>query len=1186
MSQAIPHHIIAIGASAGGMEEIITFFDHTPMDGVSYVIVQHLSADFKSRMVELLARHSKLTVTEAVNGIVVKNNEVYLIPSNKYMTIKDGSLYLTDKKENAPPHLTINTFFSSLAEEYGSKSIGIILSGLGTDGTEGIIAIKNAGGMVIARDPATSEFSSMPSHAIATGLVDFILEPAMMPQAIENYIEEEEELIFSQKEEEMNLTAIIDLIKENSALDVSDYKHATILRRTKRRAGFCNFETMGLYLDYLRKTPAEIEILCKEFLISVTSFFRDKQAFDIIEKEVLPETLKSLGPGEELKVWVAGCATGEEAYSIAILIAEQLTGNLKNTVVKIFATDMDSYALLHAGKGVYGKGISKNISSYLLEKYFIEEDSGYKVKPSIRKMVIFALHDMVKNPPYCNMHLISCRNLLIYMAPVLQKKIFSMLLFGLKRDAYLFLGSSENPVPILDKLQVVDKKWRIYKNLESSKAISLDFFSLPELLETKNIRAYPEPRHGAVNETLTLGEAMHDSLAVKLGYLAICIDEDHHVIKSYGDTSKYLLQKNFISNLQELLPKPVAVAFNILCRKVLNTGEVSVLSGIVFKSQGHVFSVNLSVSPLMIKGGQRLLLVTFQEDVAIGAVKTETIFNEDLHKDQYIFNLEQELKELKDKLAESGEELNGTIENMQSFNEEIISANEEMQSTNEEMQSVNEELHTINADYQLKNKELLEINDDLNNYFRSNLNGQLFVNKDLLLMKFSPGTVKQINLLDSDIGRPLSNISTNIKLETIIDDVKKVIEEGIVLTKEVETNNGKWYQIMTMPYIRLPDHNNDGAIITFNDITLLKNIQQELDISNKALEIAINSASLGIWSIDVRTREFVPSQRLKEIFGFLPEEEISYKDAIAQIVGDYKKTILDSVEECICTGGNYDMEYPIKRHDDNVVRWLRAVGNISKNNDGSPAYFTGVIQDITEQKLGNIRKNDFIALVSHELNTPLTIIQAYIQILAERALAQDDSFARESLSKAIAQVKKMSGLIKGFLNMACLEAGRIYLSEELFEIGALINETLEGVSVSTPGNAILFEPYAPVWVYADRDKIGQVINNLLINAVKYSPEINDIGVRFKEHKGMLEVSVRDNGIGIKGTEQEKLFDRYHRVENEHTKSISGFGLGLYLSAEIIQRHKGKIWVESVHGKGSTFFFSLPLPQSADNTLSY
>jgi len=831
-----PHHIIAIGASAGGMEEINTFFDHTPLDGVAYIIIQHLSSDFKSRMVELLARHSKLTVKEAEEGTLVKSNEVYLIPNDKYMEIRDNHLHLTAKIKSHISHLTINRFFNSLAANSGAKSIGIILSGLGSDGTEGIKAIKKAGGMVIARTPESTEFSSMPSHAIATGLVDFILEPEAMPNAVEDYIKYGSELLMDSKDDEKNLANIVNLIKEKSPLDFSDYKQTTILRRTKRRAAYSNFTSLENYFEFLKTKPEEIDALAKDYLISVTSFFRDKEAFDFIQKKILPGIVEKLTVGEELKMWVAGCATGEEVYSIAILVHELLTGPYKDIVVKIFATDIDTAAISHAGKGIYNHSIAKDVSPERLEKHFTKEGNSYRVNPVIRKMVIFAQHDLVKNPPYCNMHFISCRNLLIYMTPVLQKKIFTMLLFGLKMDGYLFLGSSESPMPIIKNLEIVNKKWKIYKNLETKRIISLDAFLLPEFTDVKRQSSTFSQEDNAKKVNTNLADAVNQSLVSELDNLVVCVDENNHVVQSYGDTGKYLLQKNFNSNLTELLPKHLSVAFNNLRVSALKTNKKASAVGISVKTGKSESKINISVMPLkMKKGSQKLLMVTFSEDKTPDTGDA-IVFNEKIFLDQYTLNLEEEIRELKDKLHLTYEQLDASNENMQSFNEELLSSNEEMQSTNEEMQSVNEELDTINSSYQLKNKELLEINDDLNNYFRSNINGQLFIDNDLRLMKFSPGAVNQINLLESDIGRPLSNISTNLKFETILDDIKRVLADGVIITKEIETNNGKWYQIMTMPYVQQTDNKRNGAVITFNDISELKNAQEELDKKNKSLQ--------------------------------------------------------------------------------------------------------------------------------------------------------------------------------------------------------------------------------------------------------------------------------------------------------------------------------------------------------------
>jgi two-component system CheB/CheR fusion protein len=1174
MSIRLPHHIIAIGASAGGMEEINTFFDHTPLDGVSYIIIQHLSPDFRSRMVELLARHSKLVVKEAENGMPVLSNEVYLIPNDKFMIVRNGSLYLTDKENVQGPHLTINTFFNSLAADNGSKAIGIILSGLGSDGSEGIRAIKKAGGMVMARNPETSEFTGMPSNAIITGVVDFVLEPELMPQAIEDYVKYGRETLMDSAEDDKNITAIIDLVKAQSPLDFTEYKLSTILRRTKRRAAFNNFNTLEAYLQHLKVTPRDTDALAKEFLISVTAFFRDKEAFDIIEKSVIPDIIKGLLPGEELKMWVAGCATGEEVYSLAILVAEQLKDDLKDTIVKIFATDIDNDALRHAGKGIYTSGVvKKGISAERLQQYFIKEGSHYRIGSEIRKMVIFAQHDLVKNPPYCNMHFISCRNLLIYMTPILQKKVFNMFLFGLRMNGYLFLGSSENPHSIIKNLEVVNKKWKIYKNLEPKRMVNFDAFSVPELLDTKRA-SLPMAFDDAFRNTSSgMDEEMTASIAKQLDCLVICIDEHMHVVKSFGDT-KYLLQKHFTSDLIELLPKPLMIAFNSLYNTALESNQEAIANGIVFNDLKVDLSVNQLASTEL---RQKLFLITFTEDKSVrSGQQNYKPFDEKTYLDQYTLNLEKEVKGLKSRLKSAGEQLAGFNENMQSFNEELLSANEEMQSTNEEMQSVNEELHTINADYQLKNKELLEINDDLNNYFRSNINGQMFIDKELRLMKFSPGTVQQINLLESDIGRLISDISTNIKFETIVEDIKQVLSDGIVIRKEIETKDGKWFQLMTMPYIQQIDHKNNGAIITFNDVTELKHTQQQLNNSNKLVEMATESAEMGTWSTHLKTSEFTPSLRLKEIYGFNKDEEMSFEVAVNQIVDEHRSLVSAAMDATINHGEKYDLEYSLKRFHDGRICWVRAIGNLTYGHDGVASHFSGVMHDVTEDKLDDLRKNDFIAMVSHELKTPITSIQAYIQLLNAKAKKAEDNFAFGILDKAEMQVKKMNTLIDSFLNTSLLEAGKINLRKQTFEINSLMNEIVEEISLINPKSHILMHPCSSIEVNADRDKIGQVIINLLSNAAKYSSPTKEIEISCKKADGMVWVSIKDQGTGIKSEDQGRLFDRYYRIENTHTQNISGFGLGLYLSSEIIKRHEGSMGVESKIGEGSTFYFKLPL----------
>lgn len=822
------HHIISIGASAGGIEEIASFFDQPPLAGVSYIIIQHLSPDFPTRMAELLAKHLHLVIREAENGMLVETDHVYIIPNDMYMTIQKGRLYIIGKGSGHHPHLTINRFFNSLAADQGEKAIGVILSGMGNDGTDGIVAIRNTGGMTIARNPETTQFGSMPSNAIATGMIDFVTEPELMPAIIEDYVVQNRNTLFDQNEK-MTMQIILDLIRDNTAFDFSGYKQGTLSRRTRKRAVNQNFSSLADYLSFLKVTPQEMSALAREFLISVTAFFRDEDAFDYLGTSVIPGIIEKIAEDGELKIWVAGCATGEEAYSIAMLLSEQLSDIPKHITVKIFATDIDSAALLHAGKGVYSAETLRHVPYDRVKKFFTRQGEHYKIKPEIRKMVIFAQHDLVKNPPYCNMDLISCRNLLIYLAPALQKKVFGLLLFGLKVDGYILLGSSENPLPTIKNLHTLNKKWKIYQKLTDMRLVNFETFTLPEFADTKRAGSkkiwdgYIKPGNGP------LPEAINVALANEVDGLIVCINADNQVVKSYGDTSGFLLQKNFNSNLTDLLPKPLLSAFNTLKIAALQSKNREGVRGIRIQIGDPVTIVNLSLTPLLaFKDDQGMFLVVFSRDNDIKAGTQDRVFDERLYHDQYTSNIEKELSDLKVTLAATYEQLDASLENLQSFNEELLSANEEMQSTNEEMQSVNEELDLIN-------KELVESNDDLNNFFRSSIHGQLFISNELQLMKFSAGVPDHLGLSEGDIGKPILHIPSLTQLETIVKDCSQVIGLGGVVSREIQMHDGKWSQVVTMPYLRQNDLARKGAIIVFNDISELKEIQIELDIKNKKL---------------------------------------------------------------------------------------------------------------------------------------------------------------------------------------------------------------------------------------------------------------------------------------------------------------------------------------------------------------
>jgi two-component system, chemotaxis family, CheB/CheR fusion protein len=835
-------YIIGIGFSAGGLEPLLSFFDHTPQDGVSYILIQHLPPDYKSKMADILAKHSKLRIYEVENNMPVESNAVYLMPERKNVTINQGRLLLSDN-QIIQPNTAIDVFLDSLATEYKNKSIAIILSGAGSDGSKGVASIKKAGGMVMVQSPETAKFNSMPNRAIESGTVDFILPPEQMPSEIINFLRQSRLADkFSKKlnpEEENILVEILKLIQNATPLDFSNYKRPTIIRRILKRMSQKNIESFKNYFDFLKKEPLEIENLSKEFLISVTKFFRDEAAFEKIRTEVIPDIIRNKLIIDTLKVWVIGCATGEEAYSLAILIREHLTDIKKDLEVKIFATDIDKDALQIASRGIYPENINLDISPARIENFFQKEGNKYRVRDNIRKMVIFAYHDIIKQPPYGKIDLMSCRNLLIYLNPVLQKKIMSTIHFCLNLGGYLFLGSSESIGDLKSSFIELDNKSRIYKNIEAAKTIGHGVYTTTGLDVKKQSDHLPGVRSSKTADQKTFSDLIIQSLLKYSDYAGACIDENFNIIQPLGDLKKYLRPEILNFNLLEILPEELSIAIGGAIRKVLRDNKEITIKNAEFTNANLKYIANIQLIPLFSedKFRQKVILVLFRESgrKEISADEVE-IFDKKNQTNRYITELEKDLKNTKSHLEEAFEALEIANENSQAYSEELVSGNEEMQSSNEELQSINEELQTVNNEYQAKIKELADLNDDLTNYFRSAVNAQLFVDKDLIIRKFTSETTKQINLIETDLGRSLSNISTNIKFEGFIEDIIKVISNSNVIVKEIQTKDGKWYQMTISPYIRRQNNQIDGAIISFNDITALKKAQEAL-IESNAIEL-------------------------------------------------------------------------------------------------------------------------------------------------------------------------------------------------------------------------------------------------------------------------------------------------------------------------------------------------------------
>ncbi|MEJ6981823.1 PAS domain S-box protein [Pedobacter sp. P351] len=961
------HFIVAIGASAGGLEAIHEFFDNMPENSsLSFIVIQHLSPDYKSLLVELVSKHTHMKVYEAVNDMKVHKECIYIIPNKKLMTIKDGKLRLTEKIEKKAPNTAIDYFLNTLAGDQKEKAIAIILSGTGTDGTRGIEAIKQSGGMVIVQDPVTAKFDGMPNSAITSGNADFILPPEMMPEEIYNHIHENPVHVLNKgKIDDGLLTEIFSLIYKTNGYDFHYYKSPTIIRRIGKRMGQKGFSKLNEYADHLHKNPDEVNRLSKDFLIGVTKFFRDQPAFESLYKDVLPRIVREKGDNSIFKIWICACSTGEEAYSIAILIDKYLQKTTRSLDVKIFATDIDESNIEFAARNIYPDTIEKDIDEKTLDQYFIKDGKNYSIIPRIRKQIVFARHNVIKDPPFIKNDLVSCRNMLIYMNSVLQQKVLSTLHFSLNMEGYLFLGPSETIASIKESVYEVNSKWKIFRKIGNNKTQPHEIYrpfdgnkSFP-----RQAIGFPKIEKSKIS---TLTQEFSDSMMEDFGYVGFYIDTNFEIKETAGDYNKFLSlpEKKLNLNILKMVPQELSVALNTAVRRSWKEERKIFLKSVRVKSNDTDLFVSISVTPPKpLEGKPNTLIILGEHFQSQIHHKEDSNILSSAEQNQYVAELELELTEARSNLQMAIEGLETTNEELQSSNEELLSANEELQSSNEELQSLNEELHTLNTEHQLKIKELIELNDDLNNFFRSTDIGQIFLDSDLRIRKFNSAAVNMINLIETDTGRPINHISTNIRYENLLKDIHQVLKTGETVEREVILQNDNRCLMRILPYIK-QDKTLDGAIITFVDISAIENLNNIINgVFNSSLNAivafkAIRNRKNKIADFELQTANY-SSELLFNIDGQTTGKKLSSVPLIS------KNGFIEKYIDVVTTGETLHTEINII--ENNVEKWFEVVA--VKMMDG----FVATFSDITDKRLAELRlKSNYNELIQVRENLKKT----------------------------------------------------------------------------------------------------------------------------------------------------------------------------------------------------------------------
>lgn len=818
--------IVGIGASAGGLQALKEFFDnvHASCEH-SFVIIQHLSPDYKSLMAELLGKNSELPVQEAKHKMPVELGNIYLLPPKKNMTIVDGILMLTDKPTGHELNMPIDIFLRSLAEDQKENAIAVILSGSGSDGTRGVKAIKEMGGMVMVQKPEEAKFDGMPRSAIATGLIDFILPVDEIPKELVSYIQHpiihslgiEEEIGKDSK----SVERILRHIRAVTDIDFEQYKRPTLIRRMARRMSINKCQDLGDYLDFMHDNPKEVQVLYREFLIGVTKFFRDPEVWQSLSEIHLPRLLKSVESKELIKVWCVGTSTGEEAYSVAITILELLHKLKLDVEVKIFATDIEKQSLDVASRGIYPESIVADISPERLKEYFIKKGEHYQVKEKVRRLVIFSQHNILTDPPFYKMDLVLCRNMLIYLKPEAQHKVVSKLHYSMNIGALMLVGKSGSIGEYKKVLKPVGGKEKIFRSTEASKSTGSFLVHNPEIKRLK-------PKTAVLSRRMTvetrMSEVMNELVSDQLNIAGVFVDRDFDILHAVGELKQFIEfpDKGFSMNLVKMLPDKLAVACSTAVRRSANEKDKVLYKDLKVKKGKKLFTLDLLVQPFLVdsmSSNHNFLILFIPKDIsptASAILEVEEL--EDGLSGLRIAELEEELKDTRESLQSTVEEVETSNEELQATNEELLSANEELQSTNEELQSVNEELHTVNAEHQQKIEDLAELNADMDNLLASTEIGTIFLDADMKIRKFTPSIRSQFNLHESDIDRPIDSFRSSVGNENIIADAASVVHSLEPSEKQIEAQNGRHYLRRIMPY-RNSNDEKDGVVISFVDIT-------------------------------------------------------------------------------------------------------------------------------------------------------------------------------------------------------------------------------------------------------------------------------------------------------------------------------------------------------------------------------
>jgi two-component system, chemotaxis family, CheB/CheR fusion protein len=1184
---APPQFVVGIGASAGGLDPLVRFFDNLPRaTGMAFVIVQHLSPDFKSLMDELLGRHTLLPIHLVEDGMRVEADHVYLIPAKKEMIISGGRLLLSERDRQQELTLPIDVFFRSLAQDHGSGAIAIVLSGGGSDGSRGIRHVSDAGGLVLAQDLESAQFDGMPKAAIETGVVHQTLPPQEMPRVLLEHARHRSgavpDVIDDDGREPRGLAAVYRVLETEFGIDFNHYKPSTVTRRIERRLALAQSQNIEEYLTRLRSEREELDALYRDLLIGVTRFFRDPDAFDLLEQRILPELLTREPRNVPLRLWVAGCATGEEAYSLAILVQDLMAIHGERSV-KIFATDVHRGSLERAAIAAYEEDAVSNVSPERLARYFTQSGSTYQVVPELRQMIVFAQHNVISDAPFTRLDLITCRNLLIYLQPAAQQRVLSFFHFALNQNGVLFIGPSESLGPLADGFEIVDKHWQLYRKAgEVRTPVDVRHRPAPSTVQGRASVHQVPPARQSLGQLLSV----YDALLEETMPPSLIVNDRGELVHALGGAARFLRVRDGRQSLdvQDLVDAELKMILAGGIKRALMERSAVVFNGVRPQVDDQVYRV--TIRPIGGRPtGTRHLLVSFESHDSDRRPASGPPIEIDVDQvsQQQLAALEAELGTTKESLQAAIEQLEASNEELQASNEELQSSNEELQSTNEELQSVNEELYTVNAEYQRKIAELTELTNDMDNLLASTEVGTIFLDGQLRIRKFTPQVAGTFGLLPHDVGRPIETFAHKMQYPELVTDLKRVLTSGQLIERDLVDPHGKSFFLRLLPY--RAKGLADGVVLTLIDVSGLKAAEDALFHERYLLNSLLRTVPDAIYFKDTRGRFIRFNHAMAARLGVADPADAIGKTAFDLPDHDAAMALHRADEAVLRTGQPQHYRLEPRKAADGTEAWDMVTRLALVDPDNAIVGVIAILRDVTEQVRAKVkideevrRRDQFLAMLSHELRNPLGAMVTATAML--KSVDSQGNLQARTLSVLERQSRQMARLLDDLLEVSRVTQNKIELRRRVVDLRLIAGEAADAVRSQMEDKGLTLtvdlDP-EPLWVQGDSARLQQVQINLLSNAAKYTPRGGHVVLRVRHEANGAVIRVKDNGAGISRHMLDSVFDLF--VQGPHTldHSNGGLGVGLTLVRALVEMHGGTVaGYSDGEGTGSEFTVRLPL----------